>query len=417
MSHARPWYVAPRRVADLTLQVAGRAGILAHGSSDAPTEMLAEAVAALAGEGKASLHLASGNGVVAAVAAARGFDVTALDRYAPHAEATARTLEANTVPDARRRVRHAVLPANEPDPIRDRSQFLVTIRIPTDRIGVQQAIEEAFRVLRQGGTCLMAGANDEGARTAAKHLEAYFGHATLEAQHSGCRLLRATRTSAQPAGTFGHAWTDPLRANELVIPIAGVPTAVYTRPGVFSWEHLDDATAILLDILQVPTGASVLDLGCGAGILAIAAARQSGTGRVLGVDADADAVRCARLTLREAGIDTVEIRASDVDDAVGDERFDVIVMNPPFHLGKATEMTIPRAFIDAADAHLAPGGSLYLVANRQLPYERLVMERFGAVQTLHDGRRFKVLGAARGASRGESRGSPARGAPRESAPR
>ena len=150
---------------------------------------------------------------------------------------------------------------------------------------------------------------------------------------------------------------------------------------------------------------------------AIAAARQSGTGRVLGVDADADAVRCARLTLREAGIDTVEIRASDVDDAVGDERFDVIVMNPPFHLGKATEMTIPRAFIDAADAHLAPGGSLYLVANRQLPYERLVMDGVGAVQTLHDGRRFKVLGAARSAARGESRGSPTRGAPRESAPR
>jgi 16S rRNA (guanine1207-N2)-methyltransferase len=288
-----------------------------------------------------------------------------------------------------------VLPANDPEPIRDRSQYLVTIRIPTDRVGVQQCIEEAFRVLRQGGTCLMAGANDEGARTAAKALEAYFGNATLEAQHSGCRLVRATRTSAQPAGNFGHAWTDPLRANELVIPVAGVPTAVYTRPGVFSWEHLDDATAILLEVMQVPAGASVLDLGCGAGILAIAAARLSGTGRVLGVDADADAVRCARLTLREAGVPNVEIRASDVDDAVGEERFDVVVMNPPFHLGKATELTIPRAFIDAADRHCAPGGSVYLVANRQLPYERLIAERFGAVRTLHDGRRFKVLGASR----------------------
>jgi 16S rRNA (guanine1207-N2)-methyltransferase len=375
--------------------VASRAGVIAHGTTDAPTDMLAEAVARLEGDGKASLHLASGNGVVAAVAAARGFEVTALDRYAPHAEATARTLEANEVPEARTRARHAVLPANEPDPIRDRSQYLVTLRIPTDRVGVQQAIEEAFRVLRSGGTLLMAGANDEGGRTAAKSLEAYFGNATLEAQHSGCRLLRATRTSAQPMGNFGHAWTDPLRAHELVVPIAGVPTAVYTRPGVFSWEHLDDATAILLDVMQVPAGASVLDLGCGAGILTMAAARWSGTGRVLGVDADADAVRCARLTAREAGLANVEIRASDVDDAVGNETFDVIVTNPPFHLGKATELTIPRAFIDAADAHLAPGGSLYLVANRQLPYERLVAERFGAVQTLHDGRRFKVLGARR----------------------
>jgi 16S rRNA (guanine1207-N2)-methyltransferase len=59
------------------------------------------------------------------------------------------------------------------------------------------------------------------------------------------------------------------------------------------------------------------------------------------------------------------------------------------------ELTIPKAFIDAADRHLAPGGSLFLVANRQLPYERLVAERFGAVRILHDGRRFKVLGATR----------------------
>lgn len=397
MSDARPWFVASRRFADLTVRVATRAGVIAHGGSDAPTDMLAEAMAAIDGAGQASLHLASGNGVVAAVAAARGCSVTALDRYAPHAEATARTLEANDVPDARARVRHAVLPANDPAPIRDRSQHHVTIRIPTDRVGVQQAIVEAFRVLRQGGTCWLAGANDEGAKTAAKSLEAYFGNATIESQHSGCRLLRATRTSAAPAVHFGHEWTDPLRANELPIVIGGVPTLVYTRPGVFSWEHLDDATEILLGVMQIPAGASVLDIGCGAGVLSIAAARMSGSGRVLGVDADADAVRCARLTLREAGVANVEIRASDVDDAVGDEQFNVIVTNPPFHLGKNTELAIPRAFIDAADAHLAPGGTLYLVANRQLPYEKLVAERFGSVRILHDGRRFKVLSATRAA--------------------
>lgn len=395
MSRERPWFVAPRRVGELSVRVATRAGVVGHGGGDVPAEMLAEALAAITGEGASSLHLASGNGLVPAVAALRGFAVTALDRYAPHAEATRRTLEANGVTDADARTRHAVLPANDPHPVRSRTQDVVTIRISTDRVGVQQAIAEAFRVLRVGGQVWLAGANDEGAKPAVRTLEAVFGEAQLADQHSGCRLVSATKRALQPAQGFDHDWVDPLRANELVVPLAGVPTRLYTRPGVFSWEHLDDATAILLDVMQIPAGASVLDLGCGAGALTVAAARLSGTGRVLGVDADADAVRCARLTLREAALTTVEIRASDVADAVGDEQFDVVVMNPPFHLGKATELTIPRAFIEAADRHCAPGGRVFLVANRQLPYEKLVADHFGAVRTLHDGRRFKVLGASR----------------------
>jgi 16S rRNA (guanine1207-N2)-methyltransferase len=91
----------------------------------------------------------------------------------------------------------------------------------------------------------------------------------------------------------------------------------------------------------------------------------------------------------------VEVRASDVTDAVTDEAFDVVLSNPPFHLGKGTDLAIPRAFIEQAYARLLPGGRLYLVANRTLPYESLIDECFGEVRTAHDGRRFKVIGAVR----------------------
>jgi 16S rRNA (guanine1207-N2)-methyltransferase len=106
-------------------------------------------------------------------------------------------------------------------------------------------------------------------------------------------------------------------------------------------------------------------------------------------------VRCATRGLAAAGLTNAEVRASDVGSAAGDERFDVVVSNPPFHQGKATDLTVPRQFIADAAAHLAPGGRLYLVANRTLPYEQVVAEHFGAVRTVHDGRRFKVLAATR----------------------
>ena len=139
----------------------------------------------------------------------------------------------------------------------------------------------------------------------------------------------------------------------------------------------------------------VLDLGCGTGALGLTAAMLSGTGRVLMVDADAEAVRCASRGITKAGVTNAEVRASDVGSAVGDERFDVVVANPPFHQGKATDLLVPRQFIVDAYAHLNSGGRLLLVANRTLPYEQLIADRFGEVRTLHDGRRFKVLSATR----------------------
>jgi 16S rRNA (guanine1207-N2)-methyltransferase len=72
-----------------------------------------------------------------------------------------------------------------------------------------------------------------------------------------------------------------------------------------------------------------------------------------------------------------------------------VVTNPPFHVGKATDLNVPLQFIQESWEVLATGGRLFLVANRTLPYERVIRHRFGNIATLHDGPRFKVLAAVR----------------------
>jgi 16S rRNA (guanine1207-N2)-methyltransferase len=402
VSAVRPWFVAPVRVADVALRVASRAGVAGYGAVDVPAQLLAEALAthAAEGAGRGAVILGPGNGLGAAVASHRGYAVTAIDRHAPHVEATRRTLEANAFPQAAARVAHAVLARGEAE-VPDGSQALVALRIPTDRIGVQQMIAEAYRALEPGGICLLSGANDEGAKSAAKALEQCFGNLRLLAQKSGCRVLSATRgvasTSSGAATLTDGQWLDPdvYHALTVALPRGAAPLTLFTRPGVFSWEHLDEAAAILLDACEVRHGESVLDIGAGAGVLGMAAARSNGGARVLLVESDADAVRCMARTIAAAGLSNAEVRASDIADAVGEERFDVVLTNPPFHLGKHIDLSIPTAFIEAAYTQLEPGGRLNLVANRTLPYERLIAERFGEVRTLHDGRRFKVLGASR----------------------
>lgn len=389
------WQLGPARAGDVTVRVASKPGVYAHGEVDPAAFMLAEAIAgtwdvADAGARGRSLHWASGNGFVPAVAAACGFAVTALDRYAGNAMASTRTLDG--VPHAA--VLHAAIAG---DAVPAGSCDLVSIRIPTDKLGVQLAVAEAFRVLRVGGTCILAGANDEGAKPAAKLLERVFGHARLDAQHSGHRLLTARKLTdtAADADAVASPWLDAAHFHQVPVETGGTAFTLFTRPGVFSWEHLDEATDLLCGIMRIGAGDTVLDLGCGAGALGVVAARHGAT-RVLLLDADADAVRCAARTAAEAACAAIEVRASDVADAAHDERFDVVVSNPPFHLGKGTDLHIPRAFIEQSYDRLRPGGRLYLVANRTLPYEWLIEERFGEVRTAHDGRRFKVIGAVRG---------------------
>lgn len=345
--------------------------------------------------GAVTVHLHTGT-ARAALAAARhdgAQGVWYADRYLPSVNAARALFERESLEHIAH-VTHAQGTHAFPSPL---DADVVTIRIPTDRLSVQQLIWDAFHALKPGGRCLLAGGNNEGIKPAVRLLDTLFGTSQIEAQHSGHRLVVATRPAGGPASTegFDSPFLDPARFHELHVRADGRDWTLFTRPGVFSWEHLDEATAILADVFEVHSGESVLDIGCGAGLLGMIAAQRSGTGRVVLLDADAEAVRSARRAVDAAGLHNADVRASDVASAITGERFDVVVSNPPFHLGKAVDLSLPRRFIRDTWQCLEPNGRLYLVANRTLPYERVIAEQFGDVRVLHDGARFKVLGAMR----------------------
>lgn len=81
--------------------------------------------------------------------------------------------------------------------------------------------------------------------------------------------------------------------------------------------------------LAVEPGVRVLDIGCGAGSLALAAARV-GASSVVGVDLDARAVEYARFNARLNGIADARFLAGDLAAPVAGQRFDLIVSQPPF---------------------------------------------------------------------------------------
>jgi 16S rRNA (guanine1207-N2)-methyltransferase len=388
----RTWRTYTAKVAGRSYEVATKAGTFAHGRLDPAAILLAAHVDVAVGD--KVVHLNCGNGLTGAVAALSAPDtrVYLTDRNIVSVEAARRTLAANHIATGDVLLGHGayVLPA-------DLRADSVVIRIPQERAALLQLLADAFATLRPGGRCYIAGATNEGIKTAARTIENMFGNARVLSRDSSHRVVSAVKRSSEPAMPDDVDLTilDRDAYREVEVILRGNAYRLSSRPGVFSWEHVDEATAILADVMEIPRGASVLDLGCGSGALGIVAASLSDGGRTTMVDADIEAVRSAARSAEVNGIANTRALASDVAGGVLDERFDVVVTNPPFHVGKATDLDVPMQFISDAHAVLVPGGRMLLVANRTLPYEQSIKHRFGNVANLHDGPRFKVLAATR----------------------
>ncbi|MEP4197131.1 MAG: class I SAM-dependent methyltransferase [Aliishimia sp.] len=165
----------------------------------------------------------------------------------------------------------------------------------------------------------------------------------------------------------------------------------HTVPGVFSANSVDPGSALLTQHVPENMSGKIADLGAGWGYV---------SGRLLErcpkistlhlVEAQASALSCARNNVTDP-------RASfHWDDATvwaGAKALDAVVMNPPFHAGRAAEPELGRAFITSAARLLRPGGKLWMVANRHLPYEQTLREHFVDVAEIAGDSRFKVLHA------------------------
>lgn len=174
-----------------------------------------------------------------------------------------------------------------------------------------------------------------------------------------------------PASTIFDDWAVPA-------PQRG-PDGFLTQPGVFSEGGQDRGSQLLAQALPAKLPPRLADLGAGWGYLAAVALTRAGIGSIDLVEAEALALDCARHNVTDPRARFVW---ADATRHAPDAPYDGIVMNPPFHAGRAADPTLGRAFIAAAARMLAPSGQLWMVANRHLPYEAALRETFRVVSEL-----------------------------------
>lgn len=273
---------------------------------------------------------------------------------------------------------------------------MVAIEASRDRGLNRRWLAAAYAVLRPDGQLYITGANEQGIRSTIADAEALFGTTQLLGYRRHNRAAVATRAQA---GAHEPAWLRepgiaPRTWHEFDLTVRGSTFHLKSCPGVFSHDRLDDGTALLLSCLSIPRHGRVLDVGCGYGIIGLCAANL-GAAHVDMVDVNLLAVAAARENITANHIARARAFPSEVFSAVVGERYDLVVTNPPFHVGKAVDYDVAHALIRLAGRVLAPDGKLVLVANRFIRYDQHLRAHFRQVGKLGESSRYQVLEAAR----------------------
>ncbi|MCD2443749.1 methyltransferase [Agromyces sp. SYSU K20354] len=180
----------------------------------------------------------------------------------------------------------------------------------------------------------------------------------------------------------------------ITVTLAGRELTVTTAGGVFSPEHLDTGTRVLLERVPAPPArGDLLDLGCGWGPIAISLALQAPDATVWAVDVNERALDLMRRNAASLGL--ANVRAVLPDEVPADVRLAAIWSNPPIRIGKAELHALLESWLPRLD----DDASAWLVVAKQLgadSLQRWIADELGFdVERAETSKGFRVLEARR----------------------
>ncbi len=236
----------------------------------------------------------------------------------------------------------------------------------------------AFALKRSRGFVMAVAPNDAGGGRLQGMLKAYDIPMHLLSKNK-CRIVWTHQ--AQDADK-SLVWQNALLLDPLQLELGGAHW--WSVPGLFGWDKIDPGSQLLLERLPPDIAGNVADFGCGYGYLAAMLARRyPAIHSIDAYDVDARAVACCTRN----GNEKIHPQWCDIRSLAATPRYDWIVMNPPFHSGKAENPGLGMAFIQKAYRCLKPGGRMFLVANRHLAYEHTVP----GLEVVFEGEGYKII--------------------------
>ena len=281
----------------------------------------------------------------------------------------------------------------------DRIDLLV-VRVPKSLSLLEHQLHRVAPLLHAGSTVVGAGMVKDIHTSTLALFEQILGPTTTSLAKKKARLI-FTRPDADRT-TTGSPWPRTYTLPTGIGAASGL--TVTQHAGVFSSERLDIGSRFLLENLPDRQGGDhVVDLGCGNGVLGLAAGLANPRAVVTFVDESSLAVAAAEATYRAHIRPEREARFVVGDGllALADgpplERgsVDLVLNNPPLHTHKSrSDETAWRMFHESRNT-LRPGGELWVVGNQSLGYHAKLKRLFGNYTTVASNRKFVILRAVR----------------------
>ncbi|MBB3442439.1 class I SAM-dependent methyltransferase [Rhizobium sp. BK379] len=244
-------------------------------------------------------------------------------------------------------------------------------------------IAAALSRVKAGGLIVIAGGKEDGIQPLRKRMEGFGLDIEHMPKYHGVAFW------------FGR----PADVSEIVSKFGKSAVRVEGRfiasPGMFSHDRLDAGSQLLASRLPTDFTGDVADFGAGWGYLSVELTEKSpNLARLDLYEANYEALEAAKANLAENCPDApVRFFWHDLAGEQVRDKYDLVIMNPPFHEGHAAEPSLGQAMIKTAASSLRGGGRLMLVANRGLPYEPVLAEHFKDSGETCRNARFKVLWA------------------------
>ncbi len=213
--------------------------------------------------------------------------------------------------------------------------------------------------------------------------------------HEEMRKLfeKVTRTPQETGVAYRAAKTGPLKKLknfecEFAFRDQGRLIKAVSRPGVFSHRSLDAGARALINTMTVREGDRVLDIGCGSGAVAFAAAFRAARVTVVALDSHARAIECTEKGARLNGLENVTAILNAEGETPDSGSYDLVLGNPPYY----SDYRIAEVFLQGARRALKPGGRVLMVTKAPAWFENRMGELFTDVKS-HEHKLYTVVEA------------------------
>ena len=256
----------------------------------------------------------------------------------------------------------------------------VVLRVPRQKDRALCYLRDAITRTPAGGSIIVDGQKSDGIESILKLCrDRYDVRDTVSKAHGKVFRIRKKKYEDDVMASLDLPKAEPQLK----------PSGFYTAPGVFSADGPDPGSVCLADMLPEMTG-RVADLGAGWGYLSHRILEKSSPEALHLVEADWPSIACAEKNVASAA---ARFHWTDATAWTPDAPLDHVVTNPPFHQARKAEPRLGQAFIRSAAAMLRPSGTLWLVANRHLPYEGVLEDTFRDIAELDGPPAFKLIRA------------------------